>query len=100
MKVKTTAPEAPWSNSICERHNAIITDITLKVKNDTNCDWETDLVWAICAKNVSGFSSHQIILERNINLPLIYNDKPSNDLPQNKIIIEHLPVLHATGQVL
>ena len=38
MKVTTTAAEAPWSNSICERHNAIITDICLKVKNDTNCD--------------------------------------------------------------
>ena len=36
MKVKTTAAEAPWSNSICERHNAIMTDIILKVRNDTN----------------------------------------------------------------
>ena len=68
MKVTTTAPEAPWSNGICERHNAIITDIILKVKNDTNCDWETALAWAISAKNcfitVSGLSPHQIVLER------------------------------------
>ena len=43
----------------CERHSAIITDIVLKVKDDTNCDWETTLVWAISAKNclinTSGF---------------------------------------------
>ena len=45
MKVTTTAAEAPWSNGICERHNAIITDIILKVENDTNCDWETALAW-------------------------------------------------------
>ena len=51
MKVKTAAAEAPWSNGICERHNVIITDIILKVKNDTNCDWETALAWLMSAKN-------------------------------------------------
>ena len=34
MKVKTTVAEAPSSNGICERHNAIITDIILKVRNE------------------------------------------------------------------
>ena len=100
MKVTTTAAEAPWSNGICERYNAIITDIILKVKNDTNCGWETALAWAISAKNcfinVSGFSPHQIVLGRNINLPSIYTDKPSAELPQNETIVEHLSVLHAT----
>ena len=102
MKVKTTAAEAPWSNGICERLNAIITDIILKVSNDINCDWETALAWTIgvkiCFINVSGFSLHQILLGRNINLPSIYNDKPSADLPQNEIIIEHLSVLHAKAK--
>ena len=32
MKVKTTAA-APWSNGICERHNATIRNI-LKMRND------------------------------------------------------------------
>ena len=32
INVKTTAAEAPCTNGICERHNAIITDIVLKVK--------------------------------------------------------------------
>ena len=48
--------------------------------------------------NVSGFSAHQIVLERNNNLPSIYNDKPLVDLPQNEIIIEHLSILYATRQ--
>ena len=60
----------------------------------------TVTVWAIsvknCFVNVRGFSPHQIVLRRNINLPSIYNDKPSADLPQNKIVIEHLLVLHET----
>ena len=102
MKVKTTVAEAPWSNGICERHSAIITNIILKVRNDTNCDWETALALAISAKNcfinVSRFSLHQIVIRRNINLPSIYYDKPLADLPQNGIIIEHLSVLHASRQ--
>ena len=102
MKIKATAAEAPWSNGICERHNAIITDIILKVRNDTECGWETALAWAISAKNyfinVSGFSLHRIVLGKNINLPSIYNDQPSADLPQNEIITEHWSVLHATRQ--
>ena len=102
MKIKATAAEAPWSNGICERHNAIITDIILKVRNDTKCDWETVLAWAVSAKNyfinVSGFSLHHIVLGRNINLPSIYNDQPLADLPQNEIITEHWSVLHATRQ--
>ena len=32
IKIKTTAAESPWSNGICECHNAIITE-TLLVKS-------------------------------------------------------------------
>ena len=38
MKTKTTALKAPWSNGIRDCHNAIIPDIIIKVRNDTNCD--------------------------------------------------------------
>ena len=48
--------------------------------------------------NVNGFSPYQIVLVRNSNLPSMYNDKPLADLPRNKIIIEHLLVLHVTRQ--
>ena len=72
------------------------------MRNDTKCDWETVLAWAVSAKNyfinVSGFSLHRIVLGRNINLPSIYNDQPLADLPQNEIITEHWSVLHATRQ--
>ena len=63
---------------------------------------ETALAKAISAKkcfiNVNGFSPCQIVLERNGNLPSMCNDKLLADLPRNKIIIEHLLVLHATRQ--
>ena len=64
------------------------------------CDQETAFACTISAKNcfinISGFTPHQIVLGRNINLLSIYNDQPSADLSQNKIIIDYLSVLHAT----
>ena len=75
IKIKTTAAESPWSNGICERHNAIITETLLKVKEDSKCDWETALAWALSAKNslinVNGFSPHQIVFGKNIKIPSI-----------------------------
>lgn len=32
------------------KHNVIKTDIVLKKKDDTNCDWETALVWTLSVK--------------------------------------------------
>ena len=96
IKIKTTAAESPWSNGICEHHNAIITE-TLKVKQDSNCDWETALAWALSAKN-NRSSPHQIVFGKNIKIPSIYVDQPSADLPENEIVIRHLNMLHATRQ--
>ena len=98
IKIKTTAAESPRSNEICERHNSIITETLLKVKEDIKCDWETALAWALSAKNslinVNGFSPHQIVFGENIKIP-------SADLPENEIvIIKHLNTLHATRQHL
>ena len=102
IKIKTTPAESPWSNGICERHNAIITEMLLKVKNNCQCDWETALAWGCSAKNclinVNGFSPHQIVFGKNITLPSIFTDQPSADLPENKIVIKHLNTLHATRQ--
>ena len=102
IKIKTTPAESPWSNGICEPHNAIITEMLLKVKNDCQCDWETALAWAFSAKNclinVNGFSPHHIVFGKNITLSLIFTDQPSADLPENEIVIKHLNTLHAKRQ--
>ena len=72
------------------------------MKEDSNCDWETALAWALNAKNslinVNGFSSHQIIFSENIKIQSIYVDQPSADLPENENVIRHLNSLHATRQ--
>ena len=74
MKAKTTAAEASWSNNICDRNSDITTDIILKVRNYTNCDWKAALAWAISLKiyfiNLNGFSPYQIVFGRNM---LIYH---------------------------
>ena len=70
------------------------------MKEDSNCDRETALAWALNAKNslinVNGFSSHQIIFSENIKIQSIYVDQPSADLPED--VIRHLNSLHATRQ--
>lgn len=79
ISVVTTPAYSPWCNGICERHNYILSDILLKVRKDTGCDWETGLAWALSAKNSlinhNGFSPNQIMFGRQPNLPSILNDK-------------------------
>ena len=102
IEISTTPGESPWSNGICERHNAILTELLLKIKEDTNCRWETAIAWAVGAKNafvnVSGFSPHQLVFGKNINLPSSINDKLPAGYSENSIVIEHLNALHSSRQ--
>ena len=43
ITVKTTPAYSPWSNSLCEKHNHMLAETVLKVKEDDKCDWETAL---------------------------------------------------------
>ena len=49
------------------------------VLKDNKCDWETALVWSVCAKNSlinsKGFSQYQLVLGRNVNLPTVLSDE-------------------------
>ena len=106
-KITATAAEAPWSNGTNERHNAILGDMILKVKNDTNCSVEVALTWAISAKNalanVYGFSPNQLVYGRNPNFPSVLIDKlPALDEVSNnngdiasKMLLENLNALHS-----
>ena len=66
-------------------HNAIFTEIVLKVKDDINCPWGTALAWALNAKNsfinVSEFSPHQLAFRKNLNLKSAMKDQLSKYLP-------------------
>ena len=90
IEIKTTSAESTWNNDICEHHNAIITETLLKVKQDSNCDWETALAWALSAKNslinVNGFTRYQTIFGRNIKIPSVYVNQPSADPQKMKFL--------------
>ena len=40
IKILATPAESPWSNGLCEQHNKLLTDMLLKIKEDTPCSWE------------------------------------------------------------
>lgn len=100
IKVQTTPSKSPWSNGLCEHHNQILTTIILKVKDDTGCDYETALPWALCAKNSlinnNGFSPSQLVFGRNTNLPNIIDHKlPAQEKSTLPDIALHISALHA-----
>ena len=78
IEVITTSGYSPWSNSTCERHNLILTEILVKLRESHAYDWEASLCWAVIAKNtlnsVNGFSPYQIVFCRNPNLPSAFGD--------------------------
>ena len=79
IKIQTSPSYSPWSNGLCERHNQTLTTTLLKIKEDTKCDFDTALAWAVCAKNSlinnNGFSPSQLVFGRNTNLPNFINNK-------------------------
>lgn len=96
----TTAAYSPFSNGTVERHNQTVTNMLLKVKEDTKCDYSTALCWAISAKNAlinnNGYSPNMLVFGRNVNLPSIFNAKlPA--LEGNiscETVAKHLGALH------
>ena len=95
----TTPAESPWSNAVCERHNKIITDIDLKIKEDIKCTWETALAWVVNAKNslmnINGFSSYQLVSGQNVKLPNVFHNRISAGTTEIKTVREHISTLHA-----
>ena len=93
--VKTTAAEAPWSNGICERHNAVIENMLYRVTAEKTCSLDTALCWVIHSKNslanVHGFSPYQIAIGHTPKLPIVLNSKPpALEKPENELILENL----------
>ena len=95
----TTPAKSPWSNGVCERHNKILTDIVLKIKEDIKRTWETALAWAVnpknCLMNINGFSHHQLVFRQNVKLLNVFHDRISAGTPETKTVGEHISVLHA-----
>uniref|UniRef100_M4AZE1 Integrase catalytic domain-containing protein n=1 Tax=Xiphophorus maculatus TaxID=8083 RepID=M4AZE1_XIPMA len=101
IEVKTTPAYSPWSNGLLERHNQTLTEILLKVKASTGCDWSTAMDWALMAKNsmqsVHGYSPHQLVFGQNPNLPSVLIDKvPALEgTTKSEWVAKHISALHA-----
>ena len=101
IKMTNTPSYSPWSNGLCERHNSVLTDMVLKTKEHTKCDWETALAWSICSKNSlinnKGFSSSQLVFGENGNYPSVFNSGLAalETLPNDSPIGLHIAALHA-----
>ena len=72
-----------------ERGNVMLYETMMKTKEDVNCNLETALAWAVCAKNslmnVSGYSPNQLVFGRNVSLPTVeIQDLPALDVPPVK----------------
>ena len=51
IRVMSTAAEAPWSNGLCERHNAILGDMLSRTLAEKTANKRTALCWVAHAKN-------------------------------------------------
>ena len=73
--ILTTAAESAWSNSLTERHNAIIGYTITKTMEDTGCGLELTLSWAMSAKNslknVNCFSPNQLVFRKTQIIQLL-----------------------------
>ena len=102
VEVYTTPAESPWSNGLCERNHQV-TDRMLEILEDENprVHLSTLLAWANMAKNSlqmwNGFSSFQIVLGKNPELPNIVTGKlPSlQGSSSSEILVSHLNALHS-----
>ena len=93
ITIKTTGAESPWSNGLCERHNALISRNIHKVRLDVGCSMEVALAWSISAKNclanVYGFSPNQLVFGKNPQFPnVLDNNPPANSSVHVSQILE------------
>jgi len=88
-----TAAESPWSNGVCERHNAVIKESVLKTVEESNCQLATAVAWAVSAKNSLhgnlGYSPNTLVFGRNPNFPSVTTDKlPALQTSQTSVTVE------------
>ena len=99
--VKTTAAYSPWSNGLNERHNAVLGEMVMKTLEDSVCDIDTALSWAVCAKNClhncGGFSPNQLVFGNNPSLPSVLRNKlPAlENISCSQMIADNLNALHS-----
>ena len=100
FKIKTTAAESPWSNGIVERMNGVLGKLVNKIMEDTKCDAQMALAWAVAARNAldnkAGFSPNQLVFGFNPAIPDLYSsDLPGlQDISSSEIVRKNLNAVH------
>ena len=104
IRICTTAAESPWSNGLIERHNAILGLTVTKTIEDTKCDLQLAVSWAVSAKNslknVHGFSPNQLVFGKNPNFPNVCDDllPALENKTTSEIVAQNLNALHFARQ--
>jgi transposase InsO family protein len=101
IKLVCTAAESPWSNAVCERLNAILGTSINKIMDDTKCNIDTALSWAVASRNAlqncHGYSPNQLVFGYNPSLPNVYD----GDLPMlekrssSQVVADNLNAMHS-----
>ena len=98
--IESTAAESPWSNGLCERHNAVLGESVDKIIEDTNCPLSTAVSWAVRAKNALqdnyDYSPNQPVFGQNLNFSNMLTDSlPAlEDVTCNQTIASDLNAMH------
>ena len=101
IKLLNTAAESPWSNGVCEKLNGVLGKSVSKIREDSGCDVETALAWAVSARNAlsnfSGFSPNQLVFGFNPALPTSFESElPALEKAEgSEIVVKNLSALHA-----
>ena len=77
VKISTTPAESPWCNGICERHNAILTELLLKVKEDIVHGKQSlhgQSILRILLLVLVVLARNQLVFGKNTSLPSYLND--------------------------
>ena len=105
VKVKTTAANSPFSNGLCERHNALIAETYDKIIEDVKCSPEVALAWSTNAKNSYsnsyGFSPYTLVLGKTPHIPGLDDIKLVTELNEttvSKMLADHLNAMYLSRQ--
>ena len=100
IRLLCTAAESPWSNGMCERLNAILGMSVQRVMDDSKCNVETALAWAVAARNslhnFSGYSPNQLVFGSNPSFPNVLDCSPPalEGRSNSQIIADNLNAMH------
>ena len=102
VKVRTSPAESPWCQGTVERHNGILGQMIEAVMDDSGCNVNIAIAWAMNAKNslnnVFGFSPYQLVMGRNPRVPdiLHYENLPAlNHNTASEIVADNLNAMES-----